>query len=343
MGSNGSLNFGRLHDGQADANNIGACVKSTRCGFQVTYGENNADVFELRRQLYKVSTACKPSDTFVCYFSGHGELDEGELFLIWDDTDANLLGTALPVSDVMKALRRCEAQNKLLILDCCHAGAAIGKGKSGVPVKELPIEPDNYLVLMASDRLEKAREFPYLNGSFLASSICEALSEGFFEADRDEDQRISIQDLMDWLKRRASSHNSYSQEKVPYPYIFGQQRGQSFYLSVDIEDWRPYEIPWPDGSTIVILPIAPDWEGLAVGLGKYPVTNYQYRTFMEATGSSESLIERLLMRRSANISEPVGEHFDHDSRKWSGPFSPWKDRQFPDPEKPVACVSYDDS
>ncbi len=343
MGSNGSLNFGRLQYAQADANNIGASLESPRCGFAVTYGKNNADVFELRRQLYRVSTACKPSDTFVCYFSGHGELDEGELFLIWDDTDVNLLGTALPVSDVMKALRRCEAQNKLLILDCCHAGGAIGKGKSGVPVKELPIDPDNYLVLMASDRLEKAREFPYLRGSFLASSICDALGESFFKADKDEDQRISIQDLMEWLKRCASSHNSYSQEKVPYPYLFGQQRGQSFYLSVDIEDWNPYEIPWPDGSTIVVLPIAPDYKDLAVGLGKHPVTNSQYRTFIDATNSGRSLMERLRMRTPIVVSEPVGEHFDPGLRKWSGPFYPWRDPQFQDPEKPVVCVSYDDA
>src|SRR5262249_20768445 len=155
--------------------------------------------------------------------------DRGELFLVWDTTTKDLFSSALPAADVVKALNRCQAENKLLILDCCRAGGAVGlKDGLGVPVDELNIKPDNSLVLMASGRLESAREFDSLEGSFLARHMADALTDNFFDADKDEDNRISVHDLMQWLTDRALQHNSSSKEKVPYPSLFGQQKGAQF-------------------------------------------------------------------------------------------------------------------
>src|SRR6266702_1478129 len=239
MGSNGPAdsNLGSLRYARQDAERMKACLSGARCGFVVENPEPGADTFEVRRKLTIVAESCTPEDTFVCYFSGHGTLEKGSLVLLWDNTQVDrLLSTALPVSDILQILKYCKARSRLLILDCCHAGAVTTtfglKDAAGVPVQELEISPDNYYVLMASDRLETARELETLQGSFLTMNIAAALDEKFVEADKDEDDRISMQDLHHWLEDRAKIHNQlYPSTKVSYPYLLGKQKGE-FYLTL---------------------------------------------------------------------------------------------------------------
>jgi hypothetical protein len=184
------------------------------------------------------SVLWRDGSTFICYFSGHGVLEKGKLFLLLDNTDTdNIFATALSVSKILEALRYCKAQSQLLVLDCCHAGAVVNmlglKSGIGIPVEELTIKSDNYLILMASDRLEKARELEKLRGSFLTVNICSALGDKLNEADRDKDGRISIQDLSVWLGEKADEHNKVAQkDRVPCPYLFGQSKGR-FFLTIE--------------------------------------------------------------------------------------------------------------
>src|SRR5262249_43773555 len=143
----------------SDAENIAAVLAGARCDFAVTRPAPGTDAYGIRRQLNELAVRCAPEDTFVCYFAGHGVLDGGELFLVCDETTDELFVTALPVADALTAMKRCRSRNRLLILDCCHAAGAIGgRDGLGVPVEELKINTANHLILMASGRLEKARE-----------------------------------------------------------------------------------------------------------------------------------------------------------------------------------------
>jgi formylglycine-generating enzyme required for sulfatase activity len=293
--------------------------------------EEGADSFRLRELVFDVADASGPDDTLLCYFSGHGFLSKSRLFLLLDNTRTDrLLRTALPIADIIEALRHSRAENKLLILDCCHAGAVVSnaglRSAVGVPVEEA-VKPENFMVLMASDHLERARELDMLQGGFLTTEICAALSQDFYDA-AGGDQRLEIDDLKRWLEKRARAHNEAHEElEVPTPFLFGQHRGQLF-LTVGHDEWVPVELPWCDGSVMVVLPIEPTWDGMAYVLAKFPVTNEQYR--------------------GLNLSkdrEPVGEHFTANAfgiRGWRGPFYPWQEEGFLESDKPVVCVSYDD-
>ena len=337
MGFNGPEEVGSLLYAKKDAETIAQVLSNPRCSFQINRPKNIKTASSLRQQLFNSAGACNPEDTFLCYFSGHGILEQGELYLVLDKTNPNQIwSTALSVNDVLKALKNCKASNKLLILDCCHAGGAVGFKEAGaVPVNELKIEAANHFILMASNRLERARELKDLKGSFLTNKISEALTNKFYEADKDNDLKISIEDLLAWLEECTAKHNSSSAFKVPQPYLFGQKKG-NFYLTLDSTTWKPFEIPLPNESTVVILPIAPFFAPsengkiieVAVGISKYLVTNSQYKTFLENNPSSK---------------EPVGENFNRQTRRWVGPFYPWKDSLFNSPDKPVVCVSYEDS
>jgi formylglycine-generating enzyme required for sulfatase activity len=78
----------------------------------------------------------------------------------------------------------------------------------------------------------------------------------------------------------------------------------------------------------------------AIGVAKHPVTNAQYRRFLESSGYQRSPEE-------TSPRGPVGEAFVSDAPdrpgRWQGPFEPWKDPAFNDPRQPVVCVSYDDA
>jgi hypothetical protein len=168
--------------------------------------------------------------------------------LLWDDTEQDrLLTTAIPVSTVMESLRYCRAANKLLILDCCHAGAVVAaagfKDAAGTAVADFDVQPENHLVLMASDRLERTREVESLQAGFLTAHLCSALTDRLAEADVDGDGSLSIRDLTLWLESRAVEYNKSAGKRVPVPYLFGQQRGVlrltigkvATYLTVSLE------------------------------------------------------------------------------------------------------------
>jgi hypothetical protein len=127
------------------------------------------------------------------------------------------------------------------------------KNSVGTPVEELGIKAENHVILMASGHLESARELKQLKGSFLTKAICEGITNKLQEADADKDGALSLQDLRKWLENRAVLHNrNHPDQRVPIPQQFGRGRGD-FYLTVRVT-WQPFEIMWPDGSTMIALP-----------------------------------------------------------------------------------------
>jgi formylglycine-generating enzyme required for sulfatase activity len=308
-----------------DIERIAVSLRDPKCGFSVEVVKPGTGVWGVRRQIARSAASCNAKDTFICHFSGHGLPMAGDLYLLWDSSDLEQLNfTAIAASEVMRALRECKARNKLLILDCCNAGSIVKAAgmKSAVEdsVKDLESLADNYQVLMASALSERAFEFDELQGGFLSTNIALALSEKFEEADRDKDARISFEDLERWLQERAYEHNKQSPDRpVPIPYSFGQRRGPLF-LTLGKPDWQPFEVPWSDGSTLVLIPLLTRADTV-VFVGKNPVTNSQYRRFVSSTDHPQ----------------PTGQHFIQGY--WKGPFFPWQEEQFREPDQPVVCVS----
>jgi hypothetical protein len=89
--------------------------------------------------------------------------------------------------------------------------------------------------------------------------------------------------------------------------------------------WQVSSIEWPDGGVMIPIPLR-HTNGVFV-LGQSPVTNAQYRRFVDAR----------------HHAPPRGEAFTEAQRQWSGPFDPWTSEAFNGEDQPVVCVSFEDA
>jgi hypothetical protein len=189
---------------------------------------------ELRKEIETFFGAGRPQDLLLLYVSGHGVLSQSRRFYFATaNTSLQLLrSTAIEdsfVNDVMQASR---ARSIVLVLDCCHSGA-FGKGlvpKSATSVDvEHRFEGHGRVTLSASTELEYAFEEsdpsgineldPAAPGSLFTRSVVEGLHSG--DADVDEDGRISVDDLYDYVCRRVRERSVHQT-----PGMAGDVRGQ---------------------------------------------------------------------------------------------------------------------
>ncbi|MFD8897531.1 caspase family protein [Streptomyces ardesiacus] len=151
--------------------------------------------------LERVADSVGRDDMFVLYFSGHGFRHGGELVLTTSDTEVGVPETGVRATAVKQFLDELVCGVKIVILDCCHAGAFLSRfgAKSDGPVQTLD-EAEfgrGTWILAASEERQRAWEAD--PGSFHAglSAFTATLLQGIEtgRADLDGDGLISIEDL----------------------------------------------------------------------------------------------------------------------------------------------------
>jgi hypothetical protein len=336
-GSNGSKEIGELKYARDDARRIAKTLSSSRYNFAVTSPTLPDDPYQIKKELDLLATSCAEEDSLVIFFSGHGELLKGELMLVLDGTKPDDLMTYLPVNWVKEARDRSAARNRLIILDCCHAGGAVGAksgAKPGIDLEEFGLESKTELMLLASRRLEIAREFEYLKGSFLTTAMSNFLETTTVTTP-------NIRHLMSHLNISANMHNSRADNttpKVPIPFLHGEQQGD-FYFTEPPSRWVRHQIDGPNATKLLVIPAY--YEDRAWCLGETPVTNAQYRIFIEKSrervaSPTGDVYYKIGGKRDWVPQITMGE----DIEGWVGPFKPWEHKEFNAPDQPVVCVSF---
>jgi uncharacterized caspase-like protein len=84
----------------------------------------------LRSRIPEWLKKAESGDTVIVFYAGHGFLDDrGQGVLAARDCEREHLGlTGVRTDDIRNLLHHCKASQKLLVLDCCHAGGAQGPG-----------------------------------------------------------------------------------------------------------------------------------------------------------------------------------------------------------------------
>ncbi|MEU6795030.1 caspase family protein [Nonomuraea wenchangensis] len=105
-----------------------------------------------------VRAADEATDTLVFYYAGHGLTDprRGELHLALVGSDAQRPYTAVSYAHVRDALLDSRATRRIVILDCCHSGRALGTMADPVTAAIDEASTEGTYVLAATAENQKA-------------------------------------------------------------------------------------------------------------------------------------------------------------------------------------------
>jgi hypothetical protein len=110
-------------------------------------------------------------ETALLYFSGHGYLTEHGAYIVTPDARQNDEG--IPMDEILKIANASEAENRIIILDCCHSGSMGSPRNAGNTAAHIA---PGVSILTASKDTEAAME---MNGHGLFTSLLlEALRGG---------------------------------------------------------------------------------------------------------------------------------------------------------------------
>jgi hypothetical protein len=146
--------------------------------------------------LTAVAKATEPDDLLLFYYSGHGDEDGGESYLVArNGKKLALEDTAVRISRVKQIMEQALARAKVIVLDACHSGANIsGKGPQKMTeefVRRVFEQAAGLVILSSCQQGEVSYEWRENERSVFTHFLLEAL-EG--QADRDEKGFVTVQD-----------------------------------------------------------------------------------------------------------------------------------------------------
>jgi uncharacterized RDD family membrane protein YckC/uncharacterized caspase-like protein len=197
----------RLRAPATDAERLAAVLRDPEIGaFEVDLSLDE-DEPRLSRRIARFFSGRHPDDLLFLHFSCHGVKDDaGELHLATTDTEmGDLLGvTSISSSWLSRQIDRSRSKRIVVLLDCCFSGSfPFGmRARAGADVDVRgALEGRGRAVITASSSMEYAYEGDELSGSgtpsIFTSAVVEGLASG--KADRDQDRRISIDELYDYV------------------------------------------------------------------------------------------------------------------------------------------------
>jgi hypothetical protein len=223
--------YGRLQVCAKDAEAV--CEVLVSSGFrrdQVRLLTDSSDHLPTRVRILEstkvVADATEPDDLLLFYFSGHGDVYNGEPYLVSRDASQPVLSdTAVPISRLIQMVEEAPARAKVIVLDACHSGAKID-AKAIRPMSEAFIrrvfeESEGIVVLASCKQGELSYEWPERGRSVFTHYLLEAL-EG--HGDRDGKGFVTVQDVNHYVAngvKRWAVQNGRSQNPTFQASIVG--------------------------------------------------------------------------------------------------------------------------
>jgi formylglycine-generating enzyme required for sulfatase activity len=154
----------------------------------------------LLRQVGDWLLRAEKEDTMLIFFSGHGLVDDaGAGYLAPQNCDPNdMKETACSQAELIARLKRCEATKKMLILDCCHAGAEKGVGHKGASSQDVAstFKFKGLITLASCSKDEESHEWQDKKQGLFTYFLTSGLAGA---ADRDKDGIVDHLELYRYL------------------------------------------------------------------------------------------------------------------------------------------------
>jgi len=194
----------QLRAPEQDVERLAAVLEDPTIGNFTVRVLSDAPDHEVRREIEDLLTDRTNDDLVLLYFSCHGIVDPFHrlYFAATNTIRTRPASTAISRSFVNEQLEACRAAAKVLVLDCCFAGA-FAEGFKGNPQGALDGQIGRgYVVISACDSYEYAFESDSLvesapRGSIFTDVLLEGLATG--GADLDGDGRIAVDELFRYV------------------------------------------------------------------------------------------------------------------------------------------------
>ncbi len=149
-------------------------------------------------ELQLVADASSPNDLLLFYFSGHGQAERGEGYLIpRNGRGVELHDTAVSINRVKEIMGAAKARAKVIVLDACHSGANIEAAKGKRPMSAEFInnvfkEAAGLAIISSCKEGQFSYEWPEKQCSVFTYYLLEALQG---KADDDKKGFVTVQDV----------------------------------------------------------------------------------------------------------------------------------------------------
>jgi hypothetical protein len=175
-----------------------------------------------------------PNMTTLFFFSGHGMLIDERFFLLPNNANlANLEHSAISGEELFAAIRAIHSHRRLIMLDCCHAGAltlpmAKGAAASKVALSGMPAQiiqdldqGDGMAIISSSTAAQQSFILgQHMKLSLFTSVLLEALRG---RATPPEQDVVSVFDVMNYVRREVPSRASeFLVEQEPHIHFNGR-------------------------------------------------------------------------------------------------------------------------
>jgi branched-chain amino acid transport system substrate-binding protein len=173
----------------------------------------NPDKGSMEKAIEDLFSDRQRDDLVLLYFSGHGIKDQNARFyLSTKETGRDQKGdfrrsTALAASKLQEYITDSRSKREVIILDCCFSGAFVqGKGTPVMGVMgEIDIQTElggrGRAILTSSSSIEYSFESEDNDLSIYTRYLVEGIETG--AADRDGDQKISVNELHEYASERV--------------------------------------------------------------------------------------------------------------------------------------------
>lgn len=164
------------------------------------------------KKLSQVAQNTSEQDLLLFYFSGHGDLVDGEPYLCPSDTEADYVNdTAIPLARVREIVEESRASVKVLIFDACHLGARLGsKGFDdskafSEKTKRIFQGVKGLAMLASSAREETSLETTEKEHGIFTYFLLEAL-KNHYAVDANADTQISVTEVFNYVASNLRGH-----------------------------------------------------------------------------------------------------------------------------------------
>ena len=138
----------------------------------------------LEKTLESFLGQSRPQDRILVAFIGHAVMLEKKAYLVPLEGNIEEAQTLVPLETVFEKLKACKAQQKVLILDVCHANIRFGQERPGAEAmspeltEAIALAPEGVEVITSCKNTERSWETDNDPAGIFLSSLSKVLNEG---------------------------------------------------------------------------------------------------------------------------------------------------------------------